>query len=155
MIQIKPDPAPYDDSHYLLLRGVEGIGAGETAKISLGESLDVGRSRHCGWSLKKTAKYLKDVDGEREAIRKSVAFRSVSRRHCRISYLAADLVEVVNLSRNGTFVDGHRVDRVVLDDCRRAAHRIRLGQTGDVVELSCGSAELVAPSPRPAEAGRA
>jgi pSer/pThr/pTyr-binding forkhead associated (FHA) protein len=150
MIQIKPDAAPYDDSHYLLLKGVEGVGAGETVKISLGESVEVGRSRHCGWSLKKTARYLKDVGGEREAIRESVAFRSVSRRHCRITYLAPDLVEVVNLSRNGTFVDGHRVDRIVLDDCRRASHRIRLGKTGDVVELSCGSAELVAPSARSA-----
>jgi pSer/pThr/pTyr-binding forkhead associated (FHA) protein len=151
MIQIKPDPAPYDDRHYLWLRGVEGIGKDEKAKISLGESLDVGRSRHCGWSLKKCATYLKDVDGEREAIRESVAFKSVSRRHCRVTYLAPDLVEVVNLSRNGTFVDGHRVDRIVLDDCRSASHRIQLGPNGDVVELSCGSAEVVAPAPaRPA-----
>jgi pSer/pThr/pTyr-binding forkhead associated (FHA) protein len=145
MIQIKPDPAPYDDTHYLFLTGVDGIGKGEKVKVSLGESVDLGRSRHCGWSLKKSDRYLKDVDGERAAIRQSVAFRSVSRRHCRITYLAADRVEIVNLSPNGTFVDGHRVDRILLEDCRRAKHRIRLGPNGDVVELSCGSAEVVAP----------
>jgi pSer/pThr/pTyr-binding forkhead associated (FHA) protein len=146
MIQIKPDPAPYDDTHYLLLRGLEGIGQGETLKISLGESVTVGRSRHCAWSLKKTPRYLKDVDGERAAIRDSVAFRAVSRRHCRITYLAPDLVEIVNLSPNGTFLDDHRVDRIVLDDCRKATHKIRLGPNGDLVQLSCGSAELVTPS---------
>jgi pSer/pThr/pTyr-binding forkhead associated (FHA) protein len=145
MIHVKPDPAPYDDRHYLVLKGVEGIGRDERVKISLGESVDVGRSRHCGWSLKKSVRYLKDRGGDRDAIRESLAFRTVSRRHCRITYLAADLVEVVNLSPNGTFVDGHRVDRVVLDDCRRAVHRIQLGKNGDVVELSCGSAEVAVP----------
>ena len=141
MIQIKPDPAPYDDTHYLVLQGVDGIGVGETAKISLGESLVVGRSRYCGWSLQKSARYLKDENGEREAIRESVAFRSVSRRHCRVTYLAPDLAEVVNLSPNGTIVDGHRVDRIVINDCRRKPHRIQLGPTGDTVELHCGSVE--------------
>jgi pSer/pThr/pTyr-binding forkhead associated (FHA) protein len=139
MIQIQPDPAPYDDRHYLLLRGVEGIGAGETVKVSLGESVEVGRSRHCQWSLKRTARWLKDEAGERREIEDSVAFRAVSRRHCRVSYLAPDLAEVENLSRNGTFVDGHRVDKVVLSDCRRATHRIRLGTAGDLIELACGS----------------
>jgi pSer/pThr/pTyr-binding forkhead associated (FHA) protein len=152
MIQIKPDPAPYDDTHYLRLRGLEGIGAGETAKISLGETLTLGRSRHCGWSLKTSARYLKDVDGERARIRESVAFRSVSRRHCKVTYLAPDLAEVVNLSPNGTIVDGHRVDRIVLSDCRAAAHRIRLGATGDLVELSCGSVEPSVARRAPSEA---
>jgi pSer/pThr/pTyr-binding forkhead associated (FHA) protein len=145
MIQIRPDPAPYDDSHYLVLRGVEGIGAGEKVKVSLGESVEVGRSRHCEWSLKRCARWLKDVDGDRAAIEESVAFRSVSRRHCRVTYLAPDLAEVQNLSTNGTFVDGHRVDKVVLSDCRKALHRIRLGATGDLIELACGSLETSVP----------
>ena len=142
MIQIKPDPAPYDDRHYLLLTGTRGLGQGERVKVNLGESVHAGRSRTCQYSLKKTERYLIDKDGERAAIRRSVAFRSVSRRHCRISYLAPDLVEIVNLSANGTFVDGHRVDRIVLDDVRRRGHEIRLGVHGDVLSLVCGSVEL-------------
>jgi len=148
MIYVKPDPAPYDDSHYLVLEGRAGIAAGERVKVSLGETVTVGRSRTCQFSLKKTPRYLNDRDGERASIRGSLGYRSVSRRHCRVAYLAPDLVEVVNLSRNGTFVDGHRVDRIVLDDIRRrlAAHEIRLGRHGDVLGLSCGSVELLAAS---------
>ena len=142
MIQVKPDPAPYDDSHYLLLTGTSGIGKGERVKVNLGETVHAGRSRDCQFSLKKTDRYLSDRDGERAAISESLAFRAVSRRHCRIAYLAPDLVEIVNLSANGTFVDGHRVDRIVLDDVRRRAHEIRLGTHGDVLALTCGSVEV-------------
>lgn len=142
MIQILPDPAPYDDTHYLLLRGVEGIGVGERVKVSLGETVFLGRSSRCHYSLKKTPRYLRDRDGERAAIRDSLAYKTVSRRHCRVSYLSPDVVEVQNLSQNGTFVDGHRVDRVLLHDVRRSTHAIRLGQSGDVIEISCGSVEI-------------
>lgn len=152
MIQIKPDPAPYDDSHYLVLTGTTGAGAGERVKVNLGETVHVGRSRTCQFSLKKTERYLSDRDGERAAIRESLAFRAVSRRHCRISYLSADLAEIVNLSRNGTFVDGHRVDRIVLDDVRRRSHEIRLGTHGDVLMLSCGSVEIALPTKKVATA---
>ena len=148
MIYVKPDPAPYDDSHYLVLEGRAGIAAGERLKVSLGETVTVGRSRTCQFSLKKTPRFLSDADGEQASIRGSLGYRSVSRHHCRIAYLAPDLVEIVNLSRNGTFVDGHRVDRIVLDDIRgpSRAHEIRLGQHGDVLRLSCGSVELSAAS---------
>ncbi len=144
MIQILPDPAPYDDSHYLLLRGLEGIGAGERAKINLGETVHVGRSSPCQYSLKKTPRYLRDRDGERARIRGSVAYRSVSRVHCRIAYLSPDVVEIQNHSPNGTFVDGHRVDRPLLHDVRSGKHVIRLGASGDVLELACGSLEVPA-----------
>ena len=142
MIQIRPDEVRYDDRHYLRLSGRSGAIEGETLKVSLGETIVVGRSRTCDLSLKTTPRYLADVDGERERIRASLAFRAVSRQHFRLTYLGPDRVEIQNLSRNGTLVDGHRVDRVLLDDVRRRCHDIRLGRSGDVLELSCGSVEL-------------
>ncbi len=142
MIRIESDSAAYDDTHYLLVKDVEGVAQGESVKVSLGETVLVGRSRTCHLSLKTAPKYLMDEDGNREAIRRSVGFRSTSRRHCRITYLAPDVAEVENLSANGTLVDGHRVDRVLLRDVRRSAHTIRLGRQGDVLELRCGSVEV-------------
>lgn len=142
MIQIQPDSSAYDDSHYLLLKDVEGVAEGESVKVNLGETVVVGRSRRCHLSLKRAPRYLLDKDGERASIRESLGFRSTSRRHCRVTYLAPDVAEVENLSANGTLVDGHRVDRVLLRDVRRHAHRIRLGRNGDTLELSCGSVEL-------------
>jgi pSer/pThr/pTyr-binding forkhead associated (FHA) protein len=143
MIQVPRAPDGYDDAHYVLLRGVEGIGEGETLKINLGETVFAGRSRRCQYSLKKTPGYLMSEDGGRERIRESLAFRCTSRKHCRITYLSPDVVEVENLSPNGTIVDGHRIDRVLLQDIRTAPHRIRLGTRGDVLELACGSLEWV------------
>lgn len=142
MIQIQPGQPAYDDRHYLLLKGLPGLLAGETFKLNLGESVVVGRSKTCPFSLKKTAVYLRDRDGEREKIRSSLAFRSVSRRHVRLSYVAPDVVEVINLSPNGTFVDGHRVDKMALEDVRSNPHDIRLGLHGDAFRMACGSVEL-------------
>ena len=142
MIHVKPDPLAYDDSHYLVVEGRAGVGEGERLKVSLGETVWNGRSRDCQFSLKKTPRFLRDEGGERAAIRESLGYRAVSRRHCRVTYLAPDLVEIVNLSRNGTFVDGHRVDRIVLGDIRAASHEIRLGRHGDLLSLSCGSVEI-------------
>jgi pSer/pThr/pTyr-binding forkhead associated (FHA) protein len=143
MIQIPATPDGYDEAHFLLLRGIDGIGSGETVKVNLGETVFAGRSRRCQYSLKKTPAYLLTEDADRDRLRQSLAFRCTSRRHCRITYLSPDVAEVENLSANGTLVDGHRVDRVLLQDVRKAAHEIRLGPRGDVLRLACGSVELV------------
>jgi pSer/pThr/pTyr-binding forkhead associated (FHA) protein len=142
MIQIRPDDLCYDDRHYLRVDGRSGLFAGESVKVSLGESVVIGRSRECQLSLKKTPRFLTDAEGERSRIRTSLAYRAVSRRHVRISYLSPDLVEIENLSPNGTLLDGHLVDRIVVGDVRRRAHEIRLGPHGDSLELACGSVEL-------------
>lgn len=142
MIQLTSDGPQFDDRHYLRLAGRDGLTRGESLKISLGESVVVGRSRTCDLSLKKTPQYLRDDGGARARIQASLPFRATSRRHVRITYLAPDVVEVENLSPNGTLVDGHRVDRRLLSDVRRTAHEIRLGPNGDVLELACGSVEL-------------
>jgi hypothetical protein len=123
----------------LLLRAKDTGIEGETLRVTLGESITCGRSRRCHWSLKRTVPYLEDRNGARERLEAAIAFRSVSRRHCRISFLALDLVEVENLSSNGTLVDGHAVDRLMLTDCRTRAHVLQLGPEGLELELSPGS----------------
>ncbi len=131
-----PDPARLPT---LLLRARDPAVQGETLRITLGQSLTAGRSRRCGWSLKRTLPYLEDPDGAREKIRASLGFTSVSRHHCRISFLAPDRVEIANLATNGTLVDGRPIDRLLLEDVRFKTHTIQLGPEGVVLELSPGS----------------
>lgn len=126
----------------LLLRPRDAEVQGETLRITLGMSVTVGRSRACEWSLKRTVPYLEDKEGGRERIRESLAFRSVSRRHCRISFLAPDLVEIENLATNGTVVDGRPIDRMMLLDARLRLHTLQLGPEGLVLELVPGSLPL-------------
>ena len=142
MIDVKPHKNGYDGTHWLRLAAAKAGADAETLKVNLGESVTCGRSRSCQWSLKRTAAYLKDEGGSRDAMKQSLAFRAVSRRHCRITYVAADMVDVENLSPNGTIVDGHRVDRIVLTDCRTKAHTIQLGPDGITLELGPGSLPL-------------
>ena len=139
MIQVKPTKHGYNDRKYLQLRGTGDLGEGETLKLSMGETIVVGRSRHCDWSLKRTPAYLTSTGKRRKAIKESLAFRSVSRQHVRISFLAPDMVDIENLSSNGTLVDGDRVDRLVLKDCEVQSHTIQLGPQGLILELEPGS----------------
>jgi hypothetical protein len=139
VIDVRPHPNGYDDRHYLFVRGSGEMGDGQTLKLNLGESIVLGRSRHCDWSLKKTPRYLANDAGYRDRLKQSLPFRATSRKHCKITFAAADMVEVENLSANGTLVDGHRVDRIVLTDCRTKPHEIRLGADGVRIELVPGS----------------
>lgn len=133
--EISAEEVPYDGRFLLALRGTGEFGEGSHLPIRLGQTVVVGRSRHCDWSLKRTPAWLRSPDGERDEVRQSMPWRTTSRRHCRIAYIAPDLVDVENLSANGTIVDGHRVDRIVLTDCRQRAHTIRLGPQGVTLEL--------------------
>ena len=36
-------------------------------------------------------------------------------------------IEIVNLSPNGTYVDGTRVDKLVIDDIAEKTHEIKIG----------------------------
>lgn len=144
MSDAQPSPqnaeTPEAENRYLLaLRGKGELGDGSHLGIRIGDTVVLGRSRYCDWSLKRTPAWLRLPDDERTRIRGTLAWRATSRRHCRISYLAPDLVDVENLSTNGTFVDGRRIDRLVLTDCREQAHTIRLGPDGVTVELRPGA----------------
>lgn len=142
MIEVKPDAKGYNTRQYLTLKGESELAQGEMLKLSLGETIICGRSRHCDWSLKRTPNYLMSNDEDRKMIRKSLVFRSVSRQHVRIAYLSGDMVDIENLSTNGTFVDGNRVDRIVLKDCETTPHTIQLGPAGVVLRLEPGSLPL-------------
>lgn len=149
MIRLRPKPHGYDERHYLLLRGSSDLAEGENVKVCLGESVVCGRSRHCEWSLKRSPGYLGNGDGQRQAIRESMSWRTTSRRHCRITYVAPDMVDIENLSSNGTLVDGHRIDRVVLTDCRTKAHHVTLGPHGVTLSLEPGALPLEIREPEP------
>lgn len=138
----EPTPVGSPPVPTLLLRARDESVQGETLRITLGMSVIVGRSRSCEWSLKRTVPYLEDPEGARTRIRESLAFRSVSRRHCRISFLAPDLVEIENLATNGTLVNGRPVDRLMLLDARVRTHVLQLGPEGLLLELVPGSLPL-------------
>jgi pSer/pThr/pTyr-binding forkhead associated (FHA) protein len=136
------DPPTPDRTHpspFLKLRGRGGLLDGEFVKVPLEGTVTLGRSKRCDLSLKKSARYLLSSGAARTAIRDDLAFRAVSRRHCSVTFLAPDLVEVENHSSNGTFVDGRRVARIRLEDVRFVRHEIRLGAHGDTFEIEYGS----------------
>ncbi len=115
----------YDRSLQLTLKGTSGLLDGEVCPVQLGQSVTVGRSRHCDFSLKKTKRFLLGTD--RRAILAGEAFRSVSRQHLRVSFVNETMVELVNLGRNGTIVDGKRIDRLVILDLPLRSRSVDLG----------------------------
>jgi len=109
----------------LLIRGVKGFLEGEMRTLRVGEAIVIGRSRFVDLSTRKAGR-LKEREDRLEIIR-SNSFLSVSRRHVRIHFLHPELVEVKDISSNGTFVDGHRVDCVALTDLHERTHCVALG----------------------------
>jgi hypothetical protein len=114
----------YDRSRTIVLRGTGGLFEGESHPVALGETVRVGRSRHCDFSLKKTRAYLLAED--RAPLREAREFRRISRKHVRISFVNESTVEIENLGRNGLRVDGKHVDRLVVD-VRERPRRVDLG----------------------------
>ncbi len=115
----------YDGSLTLTLRGVSGLLSGETYPVRLGQTVVVGRSRFADFSLKKTKHFLLHPD--RRSIANGEAFRSVSRRHLRVSFVNEAMVEIVNMGKNGTEVDGKRIDRLVVLDLPIRSREVDLG----------------------------
>lgn len=134
-----PSPDATRSVPFLKVRGRGGLLDGEFVKVPLLGTVTLGRSKRCGFSLKKSARYLLSAGAARAEIRGNLSFRSVSRHHCSVSFLGPDLVEIENHSPNGTWVDGRRVSRIRLDDVRFVRHEIRLGVHGDAFEVEYGS----------------
>lgn len=130
MIATNRDPNGYDASRSLTLRGIHGLLANEAVSIRLGESVVVGRSRKCDFCTRFSKTFLTATEEEQFAMLDTRSFLRVSRRHVRITFLSPSCVEVWDLSNNGTWVDGNRVDRIFLD----------LDQGGEV-EISLADAE--------------
>lgn len=127
-------PAGSPAAWSVLVRARDARLQGETVALVLGGRLVLGRSKACGWSLKRTLPYLQADEAGRQSLRSDPAFAAVSRRHCRIAYLAPDMLEVENLSRNGTWVDGLRVERLLVTDLRARPHTLQLGPEGPLLE---------------------
>ena len=125
----------YDATISLMLKGTGGLFEGENCPVRLGETVIVGRSRHCDFSLKKTRAFLLAED--REPILDDVGFRKVSRRHVRVSFVNEAMVEVENLSPNGLRIDGNRVDRLLLLDVPLRTYAVDLGG-GHAFEICWG-----------------
>ncbi len=109
---------------FLRLIGVTGYFSQVNVCLARGKSLVVGRSRRCSVSLQETPAY---TNGDAAKIRKEAEFRKVSREHFKISFLHPYIVEIENLSQNGTYLDGKKVDRILLSDFRTKPHDISFG----------------------------
>ena len=114
------------NDHYVRLRGVKGFLEGEERLLKRGDEIVVGRSRSADLSLRMATKYLERMD--RGDLSRSEAWRTVSRQHARIAFYRDDLIVIEDLSANGTFVDGERVDgKLSVDDLADNPRVISLG----------------------------
>lgn len=113
---------------HLLVRGHGGVLAGAEHTLAPGETLVVGRSRTCDLSLRTTDTFRGRDDAAQLLLTKE--FNRVSRVHCEIAYRKDGSVEIRDLSRNGTLVDGARVGR---------KHVVRLGGGRAKIELVDGT----------------
>lgn len=112
----------------LEVRGHGGLFAGVAHSLHPGDTLVIGRSRSCDLSLRKTDEFKKREDAV--TLLDSRQFNRVSRIHCEIEFRKDGQVQIRDLSRNGTFVDGVRVGR---------SHLLRVGPSHVTVELVDGT----------------
>ncbi len=107
------------------LIGVQGFVKDEEFTVKEGEEIVIGRSRSCDISLRSLLKYL-EVDPTGEKVDEH--FRTVSRKHLRITYKSPDELILEDLSSNGSFLDGARMPKkIVLNDIMKKDHIITLG----------------------------
>ena len=106
------------------LIGVTGHVAGEELALEYGKKVVVGRSRSADWSLVRLKAWTGKSEAEREA---DDAFRTVSGKHFEITMFNLGSIELVNLSPNGTWLDGEPVTRTTITDVAAKAHQIRFG----------------------------
>ncbi|MCK6439743.1 MAG: FHA domain-containing protein [Planctomycetes bacterium] len=107
------------------LIGIAGLIKGEQFSITLGQSVVVGRSRDCDICMRDVpaAKAVVEKGGNLED-----HFNTVSRKHVQITYLAPNKVEVKDLSSNGTFLDGKRIEgSTIIEDLVLHPHELKLG----------------------------
>lgn len=109
----------------VVIRGIKGFLAGEERVLEVGDALVIGRSRAADLSTRNS--YLLNRRTDRLSVIKSEPFKSVSRRHVRIHFLHPGLVEIKDMSSNGTFLDGRRIDCVAVTDLDSERHILSLG----------------------------
>ena len=110
----------------LRIRGVRGFLQGEELLLKRGDEAVVGRSRSCDLSVRRSTRYLERAD--RSNVSASEAWRTVSRQHVRIAYHRPDHIVIEDLSANGAFLDGDRIEgKVNIFDLASHPHVLALG----------------------------
>lgn len=112
----------------LRVHGLDGGFQGHERVLEIGEALVVGRSRGCDF-------FPQIKEGGITTQAEVVRLRRMSRRHCKVSFCSPDHIEVEDLSRNGTIVDGRRVDRLILRDLHLRAATIDIAGLRLMLEL--------------------
>jgi pSer/pThr/pTyr-binding forkhead associated (FHA) protein len=103
----------------VLVEGRGGLVEGVKVALRQGVPLAVGRSRSCDLSFRRAAGFRRRPD--REQLLRSREFNRLSRVHCELTLMADGRVEVLDLSHNGTWVDGDRVQGTKIVDLRHGA----------------------------------
>ena len=122
----------------LRVTGIRGFLQDERRTLEVGDELTIGRSRDADLSVRRAPRFLARRD--RDDLLRTERMRSISRIHVQIHYHAPDRVEIVDCSRNGTYLDRKRIDDAVdVTDLPLETHELILG-SGERLRL-----ELVAP----------
>jgi hypothetical protein len=106
------------------LVGVAGHVKGEEYPLKYGTKVVVGRSRSADWSLVQLSSWTGKSKQEQED---DHAFRTISGKHFEITMYNLGSIELVNLSSNGTKLDGEAVDRTTITDVSTNSHEISFG----------------------------
>ncbi|MFH0938456.1 MAG: FHA domain-containing protein [Planctomycetota bacterium] len=106
------------------LVGVGGHFEGEIFKLQYGKALIVGRSRTADFCLRRAAKYRALNQEQKEADKSA---RTVSGKHFQIKMYNLGSIEIKNLSRNGTKLDGQIIEMIVISDVASKVHEIKFG----------------------------
>jgi pSer/pThr/pTyr-binding forkhead associated (FHA) protein len=113
------------------LVGIAGHVKGEEFPLEYGKKVIVGRSRSVDWSLVSLESWTTKSKQEQED---DHAFRTISGKHFEVTMYNLGSIEVVNLSSNGTRLDGNALDRQTITDIATNAHEIAFG-ADEVVRL--------------------
>jgi len=109
----------------LVVKGLRGFLGGEEQRVNVGETLILGRSRRAGLSTRRARKLKARPDWEKVIV--TAAFLTVSRRHTRIEHVRPGVVEITDLSSNGTYLDGKLIARETLMDLKEKTHILGVG----------------------------
>lgn len=106
------------------LVGIAGHVDGAVLPLEYGKKVVIGRSRSADWSLVSLESWTSKTKDEQE---NDHAFRTVSGKHFEITMFNLGSIELVNLSSNGTRLDGKTVDRTTITDVATNSHEIGFG----------------------------
>lgn len=125
----------------LVVRGLRGFLGGEEQRVKVGETLIIGRSRRAGLSTRRARKLKARPDWEK--VIGTAAFLTVSRRHACLEHVAPGVVEITDLSSNGTYLDGRPIAKETISDLAQKTHMLGVGSQ-ERFELSLAKSDAVA-----------